>query len=67
MARWFILFMGILMIVFGIIYCICYLNLITLGYSFLEYGNFICRRFECLMFPLGLIVVLGIIFIGGDK
>ncbi len=67
MTRWFILIIGILMITLGIVYCICYLNLMTLGYSFREYGNFICRRFECLMLPLGCLIVLGIIFIGGDK
>ncbi len=66
MIRHLILIIGIILTVIGIFYCICYLNYISFGYSFIEYGKFICRRCECLMFPVGCLMILGAIFIGGD-
>ena len=52
-----IFFLGILFIVTGFISIILYLNLLTFGYSFLEYVNFIIRKFECLSLFIGLIII----------
>ena len=54
--------------IIGSIYIISYLNLITIGYNFLEYVKFIIGRFECLFFVIGfLIMILSIYIPGGDK
>ena len=47
------------------VYIIIYLNLLSIGYNFLEYVNFIIRRFECLNAPLGIIIMIISIYIGG--
>jgi len=44
--------------VVGSIYIISYLNLLTIGYNFNYYVNFIIRRLECLYFVIGLIFIL---------
>lgn len=49
--------------VIGFVYIISYLNLIPLGYNFQEYVNFIIRRGECLIGPIGLLIVFLSIFI----
>ena len=49
--------LGILFIVTGMISIILYLNLLTFGYSFLEYVNFIIRKFECISLFIGLIII----------
>lgn len=50
----------------GCVYIISYLNLLTIGYNFLEYVNFIIRRFECIITLFGLII-MGIIIKGGKN
>ena len=51
--------------VIGFAFIISYLNLIPLGYNFLEYVNFISRKAECLVGPIGLIITFLSIFIPG--
>lgn len=53
--------------VIGFAFIISYLNLTAIGYNFLEYVNFISRRLECLIGPVGLIIVFLSIFIPGGK
>ncbi len=53
--------------VLGFVFIISYLNLIPIGYNFIEYVNFICSRAECLIGPIGLIIVFLSIFIPGGK
>ncbi len=54
--------------VIGFVFIISYLNLISLGYNFLEYVNFISRKAECLIGPIGLIITFLSIFTpGGQK
>ena len=53
--------------VVGFIFIISYLNLIPLGYNFLEYVNFIIRRIECLNAIIGIILMIIAIFIGGKN
>jgi len=52
-----IFLLGILFIVTGMISIILYLNLLSFGYSFLEYVNFIIRKFECISLFIGLIII----------
>jgi len=51
----------------GAMYIILYLNLMTIGYTFFEYVNFIIRRTECLIGLIGFIIMLLSIFIKGEK
>ena len=46
---------------------ISYLNLLTIGYNFSEYVNFICSRVECLYALIGVILIALTIFIPGGK
>lgn len=63
-----IFLLGILFIVTGFISIILYLNLLSFGYSFLEYVNFIIRRFETYYFIIGFIILsLTLILPGGKK
>ena len=52
-----IFLLGILFTVIGFISLILYLNLLSFGYSFLEYVNFIIRKFECISLFIGLIII----------
>jgi len=68
LVRVFLFLTGFGLTVIGSIYIICYLNLLTIGYNFWEYVNFISRQLECLYFILGLILMLSTLFIsGGEK
>ena len=44
--------------IIGGMYIIIYLNLLTIGYNFLEYVNFIIRKPECFLFIIGLIIII---------
>ena len=62
------LMLGFFMALIGSVYIITYLNLMTVGYNFLEYVNFIIRRTECIIFMIGMILMLLSIYLpGGDK
>lgn len=58
MNRIFFFILGFILTVIGIIYIISYLNLLTIGYNFLEYIHFIIRRIECLYAVIGIIIIL---------
>jgi hypothetical protein len=54
--------------IIGFVFIISYLNLIPIGYNFSEYVNFISKRIECLIGPIGLIISFLAIFLpGGQK
>ncbi len=53
--------------IIGFVFIISYLNLITIGYNFNEYVNFISSNIECLIGPIGLIISFLAIFIPGGK
>lgn len=61
----FIFLIGFGLTTIGLVYIIAYLNLLTLGYNFLDYVNFIIRRIECLNTFLGIIIMNISIYIGG--
>ena len=48
---------GIIFTIIGMVNLILYLNLLSFGYSFLEYVNFIIRKFECISLFIGLIII----------
>lgn len=67
-VRIFIFLIGFGLTVIGSVFIISYLNLLTIGYNFMEYVNFISRRIECLYAVIGIILIAVTIFIpGGNK
>ena len=67
LGRLFTFLLGFGFTVIGFIYIISYLNLMTIGYNFLEYVNFIIRRVECLYAPIGIVILFLTIYIPGGK
>ena len=55
-------FMGILFTVTGFVNLVLYLNLLSIGYSFFEYVNFIIRRIEVLSLFIGMFMLFISIF-----
>ena len=49
---------GLILVSTGIVFTIIYLNLMNMGYSFLEYVNFIIRRLECLNIFIGSFLII---------
>lgn len=64
--RIFLFLIGFGLTTVGFVYIICYLNLFSLGYNFIDYVNFIIRRLECLNAIIGIIIMM-IAFIGGKN
>ena len=65
--RFLIFLIGFGFTVIGSTYIILYLNLFTIGYNFIEYVNYIIRRFECLIFIIGILLIILSIFFKGGK
>ena len=42
---------------YSLMFIIIYLNLLKMGFSFLDYLKYIFTRFECLMIFLGIILI----------
>ena len=63
----FLFLLGFGLSVIGFVYIISYLNLLTIGYNFIDYVYFIIRRIECLYALLGLILLYVSINSKGDK
>lgn len=49
---------GIFCCSIGLMFCFLYLNLLSLGYSFLQLVHFIIRRGECLLFLFGFFLLI---------
>ena len=68
MVNLFFLVLGYMLTLLGSTYIIGYLNLLQIGYNFSDYVNFIIRRFECLTFVIGIIILfISVIFNKGDE
>lgn len=67
MLRIFFFLFGFGLMVVGFTYVILYLNLMSIGYNFYEYVNFIFSRIECYFVVIGLIILILSIFIKGEK
>lgn len=65
--RIFFFLFGFGLMVVGFTYVILYLNLLTSGYNFFEYVNFIYSRVECYFVIIGLIILVLSVFIKGEK
>ena len=59
----FSIFFGVLLSSIGLLFIVLYTNLLTMGYSFLEFVQFISKRFECLLFLFGMILI----FLGMER
>lgn len=49
---------GLLLTVIGLFFIIINLNLLVIGYSFLNYVKFIISNIECLIFFIGIIILI---------
>lgn len=68
MTRMFFFLLGFGFMVIGFTYIITYLNLLSMGYSLLDYFKFIISRVECWFSIVGfLLVFLSIFTKGYDK
>ena len=65
--RIFLFLLGFGLTTVGFVYIISYLNLINIGYNFLEYVNFIIRRIECLNALFGIAIMTLSITLGGKN
>lgn len=63
--KYFFYLLGILFVSISLLYIISSLNLLTIGYNFLDYVHFIIRKiqFWCLLF--GIFLILITLWIGG--
>ena len=52
--------------IIGFMYITAYLNYLSIGYSFLEYLKLIINKIECLLAPIGLVLLSISIFMKGD-
>lgn len=67
MVRIFFFLLGFGLMTMGFIYIILYLNLLSIGYSFNDYVNYIIRHIECYFALVGLIIINLVIYIKGDN
>lgn len=64
-SRIFFFLLGFGLMVIGFTYVITYLNLLSLGYSWKEYFEYILTRAECLFTIIGFLILTGSIFMKG--
>lgn len=67
MSRMFFFLLGFGLMVIGFTYIITYMNLMSMGYSFLQYLSFILSKVECLFALIGFILVSIIILTKGNE
>ena len=67
MIRIFFFLVGFALLVIGLVFTILYLNLLTIGYNFSFYVNFITRRIECYYTIIGFLIILLTLIIKGEK
>ena len=67
MIRVFFFLIGFAFMVIGFSFIILYLNLLTIGYNFGNYVNFIIRRIECYYSIIGLVIMILSMTLKGDK
>lgn len=64
MIRLFFFLVGFGLTVIGLVYIISYLNLLSIGYNFLEYVHYILRSIECINAPVGVIIMFFALYKG---
>jgi len=60
--KYLILLLEIIMTSIGLTFIIIYLNLLVMGYTFVEFLKYIFSRFECISFFVGYILIIITIF-----
>ena len=63
----FIFLFGFGLSVISLSFIIIYLNLLTIGYNFLDYVHFIIRRIECINLVTGIILIILTMINGGKN
>lgn len=58
MTRVFLFIIGFILLVYNFSVLILYLNIMTIGYNFSDYVNFIIRKPELYLFIIGLILTI---------
>ena len=53
--------------VIGFMYIIAYLNYLSVGYTLVDYLHIVFSKIECLLAPIGLIILSLSIFLRSDK
>jgi len=66
MTRLFLFLLGFGLMVIGFTYIITYMNLMSMGYGFLDYFKFIFFRLECQFAVIGFLIVFIIILTKGN-
>ena len=64
MTRLFFFLVGFGLTVVGFIYIISYLNLLSIGYNFIEYVQYIVRCIECINAPVGILIMFFALYKG---
>ena len=67
MIRTLLFLLGFGLTVIGFMYIILYLNLLTMGYSVVDYIMFVLKRRECIYDIIGLIIITITIFCKGEN
>ena len=67
LVRYFFFLLGFGLTIIGFMYIIIYLNLMSIGYNFLEYVKFISSRLECLNALIGIIIMVVTILASGGR
>ena len=65
MINYFFIVLGFILSTIGSTYIICYLNLFTIGYKFIDYVNFIVRRLECWYLVFGFTMLVISLYLSG--
>lgn len=50
--------LGVFLASIGLMFILLYTNLLIMGYSFWDFVQFISKRFECLLFLIGIVLLL---------
>lgn len=66
-TRVFFFLLGFILMVIGFMYMMIYINLLSFGYTFLEYLIYILTHYECFIAILGFIIVLFSLYRKGKK
>ncbi len=67
LTRVFFFLIGFGLMIIGCTYIITYLNLLSFGYTFFQYLEFITRRVECYYTVVGFLMMTIVIFYKGEQ
>lgn len=67
LTRVFFFLVGFGLMIIGCTYIITYLNLLSFGYTFFQYLEFITRRVECYYTVVGFLMMTIVIFYKGEQ